>query len=97
MPAEPIIDMDVLLGSEAELLAAIDCLAKIGYTPRGNLGTPEREAFFAPEHDVPHHLYVCPPGVQRLPPHPEDAMAYADLKRVLALQFRNDRPAYVAG
>jgi GrpB-like predicted nucleotidyltransferase (UPF0157 family) len=39
MLAKPIIDMDVLLGSEAELLASIDCLAKIGYTHRGNLGT----------------------------------------------------------
>lgn len=28
--AKPIIDMDLFLGSEAELLAAIDCLAKIG-------------------------------------------------------------------
>ena len=60
-----------------------------------------------PTDDGLHHLYVCPPGSkafqEHLPfrdylrTHPEDAMACADLKRVLALQFRNDRPAYVAG
>jgi len=59
--AKPIIDIDVLLTSEPMLPTAIERLATLGYVHRGNLGIPEREAFFAPANDPPHHLYVCPP------------------------------------
>jgi GrpB-like predicted nucleotidyltransferase (UPF0157 family) len=107
LPAKPIIDIDVLLATETEFDAVIDRLAKLGYVHEGNLGIPEREAFAAPVHDVPHHLYVCPPGSRAfqqhlafrdyLRAHPIEAKAYADLKRSLALQFRDDRPAYSSG
>jgi GrpB-like predicted nucleotidyltransferase (UPF0157 family) len=56
---------------------------------------------------VPQHLYVCPPDSPELRrhlafrdflrAHPEAAMAYGDLKRRLAVQFRNDRDAYSEG
>jgi GrpB-like predicted nucleotidyltransferase (UPF0157 family) len=29
--------------------------------------------------------------------HPSEAKVYAELKRSLALQFRDDRPAYISG
>src|ERR1700687_2280992 len=60
LAAKPIIDIDVLLVSETMLPEAIDRIASLGYIHRGNLGIPEREAFFAPANDPPHHLYVCP-------------------------------------
>jgi GrpB-like predicted nucleotidyltransferase (UPF0157 family) len=104
LAAKPVIDIDVLLATETQLLAAIDHLATLGYLHRGDLGIPGREAFRAPVHDAPHHLYVCPPGSKAfqehlafrdyLRAHPKEAEAYADLKRALALRFRDDRHSY---
>jgi GrpB-like predicted nucleotidyltransferase (UPF0157 family) len=105
LAAKPIIDIDVLLTSEAMLPAAIERLASLGYIHQGNLGVPEREAFLAPAGDPTHHLYVCPPRSVEfrrhlafrnyLRAHPQDAKIYGDLKRALASQLREDRPAYV--
>jgi len=108
LPAKPIIDLDVLLASETMLPAAIERLASIGYVHRGDLGVPEREAFYAPPaNDPPHHLYVCPPQSAEfrrhvafrdyLRAHPREAKIYANLKIALAKQFRDDRPAYNDG
>jgi GrpB-like predicted nucleotidyltransferase (UPF0157 family) len=107
LAAKPIIDIDVLLTTDNQLPAAIDCLVKFGYVHQGNLGIQDREAFRAPVQDSLHHLYVCPPGSKAfgehlafrdyLRAHAKEAKAYADLKRALALQFRDDRSAYTAG
>jgi len=104
LAAKPIIDIDVLLTSEPMLPTAIERLATLGYVHRGNLGIPEREAFFAPVNDPPHHLYVCPPCSAEfrrhiafrdyLRAHPRDAKNYGDLKIALAERFRQDRSAY---
>ena len=104
LAAKPIIDIDVLLASETMLSVAIEHLASLGYIHRGNLGVPEREAFFAPANDPPHHLYVCPPysaEFQRhvafrdyLRAHPKNAEIYGDLKKALAERYREDRSAY---
>lgn len=104
LAAKPIIDIDVLLVSESMLSTAIERLASLGYIHRGNLGIPEREAFFAPANNAPHHLYVCPPGSAEfrrhvafrdyLRAHPRDAKIYGDLKIALAQRFREDRVAY---
>jgi len=104
LAAKPIIDIDVLLASETTLPAAIERLASLGYIHRGNLGIPEREAFFAPANDPAHHLYVCPPCSAEfrrhvafrdyLRAHPQDAKIYGDLKRALAEQYWEDRSAY---
>ena len=48
LAAKPIIDIDVLLTSETMLPVAIQRLASLGYIYRGDLGIPQREAFFAP-------------------------------------------------
>ena len=104
LAAKPIIDIDVLLASETMLPAAIERLESLAYIHRGNLGIPEREAFLAPAHHPPHHLYVCPPcsgEFQRhkafrdyLRAHPKDDKIYGDLKIALAKRFRENRPAY---
>ncbi|HTC95355.1 MAG TPA: GrpB family protein [Terriglobales bacterium] len=106
LAAKPIIDIDVLLASEMMLPATIERLASLGYIHRGNLGIPEREAFYAPANDPPHHLYVCPPGSAEfrrhmafrdyLRTHPNDAKIYAGLKIALAQRFCEDRSAYNA-
>jgi GrpB-like predicted nucleotidyltransferase (UPF0157 family) len=104
LAAKPIIDIDVLLRSDADLPDVISRLELIGYKHQGDLGIAGREAFRAFPDDLPHHLYVCPPASQEysrhiafrdyLRRHPEDANAYATLKRGLAKKFGADREAY---
>lgn len=104
LAAKRIIDIDVLLGSGVDLPPVIARLASFGYAHQGDLGVTGREAFRAPPNDVPHHLYVCPPGSHEyrrhiafrdyLRSHPKDANAYAILKRELARKFGSDRDAY---
>ena len=104
LAAKPIIDIDVLIRSSADLPVVIRKLADLGYEHRGDLGVSGREAFRAQPDAVHHHLYVCPPGSREyerhiafrnhLRTHAADATAYALLKRELANRFGNDREAY---
>jgi GrpB-like predicted nucleotidyltransferase (UPF0157 family) len=104
LAAKPIIDIDVLLRSTADLPEAITLLAILGYQHRGDLGVPGREAFRPPPNDLPHHLYVCVPECveytrhvtfrNHLRRHHEEAHSYERLKRALAVEYRNDREAY---
>jgi GrpB-like predicted nucleotidyltransferase (UPF0157 family) len=104
LAAKPVIDIDVLLRSASDLPLAIARLASLGYEHRGDLGVTGREAFRTPPNEFPHHLYVCPPGNPEyarhiafrnyLRTHPEEANAYARLKRNLADKFGVDRIAY---
>ena len=104
LAAKPIIDIDVLLKSGADLPEAITRLEILGYKHRGDLGVAGREAFRAPSNDVPHHLYVHRPQSREYIRHitfrnhlranPEDARAYERLKRTLAKDYRDDREAY---
>jgi GrpB-like predicted nucleotidyltransferase (UPF0157 family) len=104
LAAKPVIDIDVLMRSGADLPLVISRLALLGYNYRGDLGVPGREAFRTLPGDVPHHLYVCETDSQEyrrhiafrdhLRTHPEDANAYATLKRSLADKFGDQREAY---
>jgi GrpB-like predicted nucleotidyltransferase (UPF0157 family) len=107
LAAKPIIDIDVLLKSAADLPLAIGRLASLGYVHRGDLGVPGREAFATPSGLPAHHLYVCPQESQQylhhlalrnyLRAHPSEAAAYGNLKRSLAACFRDDRTSYIEG
>ena len=107
LAAKPIIDLDILLRSPADLSEVIRILESFGYEHRGDLGVPGREAFRAPAGSFPHHLYVCPPDGREyyrhlafrdhLRAHPQDAETYAALKRRLALKHADDREAYSCG
>jgi len=104
LAAKAIIDVDVILRSAADLPEAIVRLATLGYQHRGDLGVPGREAFRASCNEFPHHLYVHPPESREylrhitfrdyLRTHPEDARTYERLKRILAIQHREDRESY---
>lgn len=66
MRAKPIIDIDIVVESEAELERTIGELAKIGYAHVGDQGIKGREAFkrngdakIPVLDDIGHHLYVC--------------------------------------
>ena len=104
LAAKPIIDVDVLLRSSADLPVVIRRLADLDYKHRGDLGISGREAFRAKSGDVHHHLYVCPPDSREyerhiafrdyLRMHDSDSNAYALPKRELASRFVDDREAY---
>jgi len=107
LAGKPIIDIDVLLRSASDLSVCIERLAGIGYEHRGDLGIPEREAFATPPSRPAHHLYVCPPESKEfrrhvalrdyLRTHSADASAYGELKRSLAIRYRDERSAYAEG
>ena len=107
LAAKPVIDMDVLLKSESDFSGVVKRLSALGYRHQGDLGIRGREAFEAPPADFPHHLYVCLPDCPQfrrhilfrdhLREHPDDATAYAELKRRLAAQFSENRVSYVRG
>jgi GrpB-like predicted nucleotidyltransferase (UPF0157 family) len=99
-----VIDIDVLVPSPADVPAAIARLDELGYVHRGDLGLPGREAFFWPEGESRHHLYVIVEGHREhlkhvrfrdhLRSHPADVEAYSSLKRMLAAQYGSDRDGY---
>ncbi len=105
LAAKPIIDLDVVIPSRADMPAAIARLATLGYVHQGDLGIAGREAFRAPHEDPKHHLYACPLDSEELRrhrafrdyllTHPDEARAYGALKKTCALRFIDDRSAYV--
>ena len=89
LAAKPIIDLDVVIESEALLPHVIQSLSGLGYVHRGDLGIAGREAFGREDHiDVPrdgtgrswpdHHLYVCAQDSVELARH----LAFRDFLRV---------------
>ena len=104
LAAKPIIDMDVVVPSVADIPEAIRRLASLGYVHRGDLGIAGREAFTAPAGKPGHHLYLCALGSEELRrhrsfrdyllTHPDEARAYEALKKAAALRFADDRAAY---
>lgn len=106
LAAKPIIDIDAVIASHADMSAAIDRLAALGYVHSGNLGIEGREAFASPAGPA-HHLYGCVQGDLALANHlairdclrrnPEKALEYGELKVRLAKEFPTDAESYVAG
>lgn len=107
LAAKPIIDLTVVVETEAGVPLVIERLAALGYVHQGNLGIDGREAFDSPHRRPAHHLYVCARGNlglvnhlalrDYLRTHPDAARAYGDLKRRLASQFPHDIDRYVEG
>jgi GrpB-like predicted nucleotidyltransferase (UPF0157 family) len=107
LAAKPIIDIDAVVPSRADMPATIERLAALGYVHCGNLGIEDREAFDNPAGLPAHHLYACVQGSIALANHlllrdclrrdPSAAAAYGQLKRRLAEQFPTDVEGYVSG
>jgi GrpB-like predicted nucleotidyltransferase (UPF0157 family) len=106
LPAKPVIDMDLIVASAADVPVAIERLARLGYRHLGDLGITEREAFVAPAGSIRHNLYVCPADSlglrnhlavrERLRSDAAARAAYGELKRRLGRET-DDIDAYVAG
>lgn len=107
LAAKPIIDIDVIVPSRAEVPLAIERLASLGYRHQGNLGIEDRDAFENPEGLPAHHLYVCVNGSAALLNHlairdslrrdPAAVTRYGQLKKRLAAQFPSDIESYIEG
>jgi len=104
LPAKDLIDMVAVVESDGDVQEAISRLEAIGYEARGNLGVEGREAFWWPEGEKRHHLYVSSKTSaelqaqiafrDRLRADSELAREYVALKRELAARHRDDRNAY---
>ncbi len=104
LAAKPVIDMDIVVPDNACAARAARALCELGYAPLGDLGIPDRYAFRPPAELPRHNLYVVLAGCLALRNHlllrdhlracPEDAAAYGDLKRELALRHPGDVSAY---
>jgi GrpB-like predicted nucleotidyltransferase (UPF0157 family) len=94
LAAKPVIDIDVVVASPADVPEAIVRLGTLGYRHLGDLGIAGREAFRRPPGLPAHNLYVCPQGIEslrnhltvrdHLRAHPAARDAYAALKTRLA-------------
>jgi GrpB-like predicted nucleotidyltransferase (UPF0157 family) len=106
LAAKPVIDLDVVVRSAADVPRAIERLAGLGYAHVGDKGVPGRDAFRWPPGESRHHLYVVVDGTPAyrrhvvirdyLRSHPEEARAYGELKQRLSVQYRSDREAYTS-
>jgi GrpB-like predicted nucleotidyltransferase (UPF0157 family) len=107
LAAKPIIDIDVVVASAADVSVAIERLAAIGYEHRGNLGVEGREAFESPPEPPQRHLYVCVQGGTALRNHlalrdylrnnSNSTAKYGRLKKQLAALFPTDIDNYIDG
>ncbi|MDQ3822571.1 MAG: GrpB family protein [Actinomycetota bacterium] len=104
LAAKPVIDVDVVVRSAADVPVAVERLRGLGYVYQGDKGIPGREAFARPRGAPRHHLYVVVAGSaphadhlafrDYLREHPDVAREYAALKRELANRHAGDREAY---
>ena len=105
--AKPVVDMVVIVNSEANSKKAIQALTKLGYEHRGDLGIKGREAFRKPPHLAKHHLYVVMEGSVSLKNHllfkkhmlenQQARIQYSELKKSLAEKYSNDIDSYCFG
>lgn len=104
LAAKPIIDVDVVVDSAAELPRIIRLLEASGWRHEGDGGIAGREAFEAKTGLPAHHLYVVVEGSEPLRDHidlrellrnsPTHLTTYAEAKRAAAHHLPFDRPAY---
>lgn len=102
--AKPVIDIDVVVNTADDMMAATERLEAIGYVPKGTRGIPEREAFDQPPTEPTHHLYVVERNSRPHRDHvllrellrkrPELRERYAAVKRQHAHLLKTDRLGY---
>ena len=105
--AKPVIDACIVVASRRDIPHVVKALTKIGYTHRGDLGVPDREAFKYRASLPKHRLYASHRGSLSSRNHlglrdylraqPEVATEYGDLKEMLAKRFPEDIDSYIAG
>jgi len=108
MPAKPIIDIMPGLDSCEDGVKTIEPLQQLGYEYFGENGIPGRFYFgLRYEQRSVIHVHIYEIGTENwdrhlifrdfLRTHPMVAMQYAELKKELAVRYRNNRKAYTDG
>jgi GrpB-like predicted nucleotidyltransferase (UPF0157 family) len=103
MPAKPIIDIAATVGTDADLERSVQPLVDAGYDYKGEYGLPGRH-FFIKGDPSTHHLHLVIDGSNHwyswllfrdyLVQHKGLADQYSEIKKLLAVQYADDRPAY---
>ena len=106
LAGKPIIDIGIAVENFEDSAVCIEPLVRLGYEYKGEAGIPRRH-YFVRGQPTAYHLHVDEIDSDDwrriirfrdyLRAHPDTANAYAELKRRLAEQYPNDRPAYLAG
>jgi GrpB-like predicted nucleotidyltransferase (UPF0157 family) len=108
LPAKPIIDLDVVVASEADVPLVIERLRILGYRWQGDLGVEGRQALASPAElaHPEHHLYVVIENNKAHLDHwllrdllrsdPESRERYGALKRRAVLAVNGNIELYVA-
>jgi GrpB-like predicted nucleotidyltransferase (UPF0157 family) len=104
LAAKPVIDIDVVVASAADVPRAIERLRPLGYLHQGDRGVTGREAFTWPPDARRHHLYLVVSGSEPhlehvelrdyLRDNPRVAADYGALKTELAQRLGADRLGY---
>ncbi len=104
MAAKPIIDIDVVMLSGADLATVIARLKQVGYRHKGMRGVAGREAFDPPPDCPAHHLYAVVAGSTAHLDHvlfrdllrhrPDLAARYEAVKRANAARLPGDHAGY---
>lgn len=107
MPAKPIIDLMVVVRDIEAVDRHNDEMRARGYTPQGTFGIVGRRFFYrGPDWARTHHVHVYGLGHPRIASHldfrdyvashPDDAAAYARVKREAARVYSHDIEGYMA-
>jgi len=104
MCGKPVLDMAAGRPRNTSIPAYVAALERAGYEHRGERGVPGRE-FFCRGQPRAYHVHLVEEGGplwrdylvfrDHLRTHPEAAREFADLKRLLAARFSQDREAYM--
>jgi GrpB-like predicted nucleotidyltransferase (UPF0157 family) len=104
--AKPLIDIDIILRSSADVPPATQILLGENYEPRGNRYDDDVWVFMRRDGRPPERIYLCPPNNRTherrlifrdyLRTHPAEAAAYTALKVELAELHRHDGDHYTA-
>ncbi len=109
LAAKPILDLDVVIPSRADLPEVERRLASLSFVHEGDGDIPGREIFRRTFEDefMAYHVYVCAQDSAELArhlafrawlrAHPDDRDAYGRLKTELAARYPHDIDGYMAG
>jgi GrpB-like predicted nucleotidyltransferase (UPF0157 family) len=106
LAAKPVIDILLEVSDLGLLDIRADAIKALGYEARGENGISGRRFYQKGGDERSHHIHAFQGGVpdvhrhlcfrDYLKAHPEDALAYAELKRDLASRFHEEPERYVA-
>jgi GrpB-like predicted nucleotidyltransferase (UPF0157 family) len=108
LASKPIIDIMLVARCLDEMDACNDAMGAVGYAAKGEFGIAGRR-FFSKGGDAnrSHHVHAYEAEHPEVAAHldfrdylrvcPERALEYAELKAELAVRYRNDIEAYIAG